>query len=199
MTSRDVYFFGNACAFSSRKAVSVPTSVIGGLGVPRRPAILLCALFPPFLFFFCSLPDVMQSNTSSTSSLGRIQPSKVEQQCVPGERRAFLRGVVMVTGTFANGSPFFFWTFFEYDEGHSCIWLHPECAAMAQSAGLLVCLWSRSLLQEEQTQWTSFATSSGNACFPEILSREVQWKVVVVVQPSLSFSIDRSTVGLIFR
>ena len=27
MTSRDVYFFGNACAFSSRKAVSVPTSV----------------------------------------------------------------------------------------------------------------------------------------------------------------------------
>ena len=41
MTSRDVYFFGNACAFSSRKAVSVPTSVIGGLGAPWRPAILL--------------------------------------------------------------------------------------------------------------------------------------------------------------
>ena len=41
MTSRDVYFFGNACAFSSRKAVSGPTSVIGGLGAPRRPAILL--------------------------------------------------------------------------------------------------------------------------------------------------------------
>ena len=42
MTSRDVYFFGNACAFSSRKAgnVSVPTSVIGGLGAPWRPAIL---------------------------------------------------------------------------------------------------------------------------------------------------------------
>ena len=33
-------FFGNACAFSSRKAVSVPTSVIGGMGAPRRPAIL---------------------------------------------------------------------------------------------------------------------------------------------------------------
>ena len=41
MTSRDVYFFGNAFAFSSRKAVSVPTSVIGGLGAPWRPAILL--------------------------------------------------------------------------------------------------------------------------------------------------------------
>ena len=41
MTSRDVYFSGNACAFSSRKAVSVPTSVIGGLGAPWRPAILL--------------------------------------------------------------------------------------------------------------------------------------------------------------
>ena len=41
MTSRDVYFFENACAFSSRKAVSVPTSVIGGLGAPWRPAILL--------------------------------------------------------------------------------------------------------------------------------------------------------------
>ena len=41
MTSRDVYFFGNACAFSSRKAVSVPSSVIGGLGAPWRPAILL--------------------------------------------------------------------------------------------------------------------------------------------------------------
>ena len=41
MTSRDVYFFGNACAFLSRKAVSVPTSVIGGLGSPWRPAILL--------------------------------------------------------------------------------------------------------------------------------------------------------------
>ena len=40
MTSRDVYFFGNACAFSSRKAVLVPTSVIGGLGAPWRPAIL---------------------------------------------------------------------------------------------------------------------------------------------------------------
>ena len=40
MTSRDVYFFGNACAFSSRKAVSVPTSVMGGLGAPWRPAIL---------------------------------------------------------------------------------------------------------------------------------------------------------------
>ena len=40
MTSRDVYFFGNACAFSSRKAVSVPSSVIGGLGAPWRPAIL---------------------------------------------------------------------------------------------------------------------------------------------------------------
>ena len=42
MTSRDVYFLGNACAFSSRKAVSVPTSVIciGGLGAPWRPAIL---------------------------------------------------------------------------------------------------------------------------------------------------------------
>ena len=40
MISRDVYFFGNACAFSSRKAVSVPTSVIGGLGAPWRPAIL---------------------------------------------------------------------------------------------------------------------------------------------------------------
>ena len=40
MTSRDVYFFGNACAFSSRKAVSVPTSVIGGLGAPWRPANL---------------------------------------------------------------------------------------------------------------------------------------------------------------
>ena len=40
MTSRDVYFFGNACAFSSGKAVSVPTSVIGGLGTPWRPAIL---------------------------------------------------------------------------------------------------------------------------------------------------------------
>ena len=40
MTSRDVYFFGNACAFSSRKAVSVPTSVIAGLGAPWRPAIL---------------------------------------------------------------------------------------------------------------------------------------------------------------
>ena len=40
MTSRDVYFFGNACAFSSRKVVSVPTSVIGGLGSPWRPAIL---------------------------------------------------------------------------------------------------------------------------------------------------------------
>ena len=39
MTSRDVYFFGNACAFC-RKAVSVPTSVIGGLGAPWRPAIL---------------------------------------------------------------------------------------------------------------------------------------------------------------
>ena len=36
MTSRDVYFLGNACAFSSRKAVSVPTSVIGGLGAPWR-------------------------------------------------------------------------------------------------------------------------------------------------------------------
>ena len=33
MTSRDVYFFGNACAFSSREAVSEPTSVIG----LRRP------------------------------------------------------------------------------------------------------------------------------------------------------------------
>ena len=33
LTSRDVYFSGNACAFSSRKAVSVPTSVIGGLGL----------------------------------------------------------------------------------------------------------------------------------------------------------------------
>ena len=32
MTSRDVYFFGNACAFSSRKAVSVPTP-----GCHRRP------------------------------------------------------------------------------------------------------------------------------------------------------------------
>ena len=41
MTSRDVYFFGNACAFSSRKAVSVPPSVIGGLGAPWRTAILL--------------------------------------------------------------------------------------------------------------------------------------------------------------
>ena len=41
LTSRDVYFFGNACAFSSRKAVSVPTSVLGGLGAPRRPANLL--------------------------------------------------------------------------------------------------------------------------------------------------------------
>ena len=41
MTSRDVSFFGNASAFSSRKAVSVPTSVIGGLGIPRRPATLL--------------------------------------------------------------------------------------------------------------------------------------------------------------
>ena len=40
MTSRDVYFFGNACAFSSRKAVSVPTSVIGGLGAPWRSANL---------------------------------------------------------------------------------------------------------------------------------------------------------------
>ena len=40
MTSRDVYFFGNACAFSGRKAVSVPTSVIGGLGAPWQPAIL---------------------------------------------------------------------------------------------------------------------------------------------------------------
>ena len=40
MTSRDIYFFGNACAFSSRKAVSMPTSVIGGLGAPWRPAIL---------------------------------------------------------------------------------------------------------------------------------------------------------------
>ena len=37
----EVYFFGNACAFSRRKAVSVPTSVIGGLGAPWRPAILL--------------------------------------------------------------------------------------------------------------------------------------------------------------
>ena len=47
MTSRDVYFFGNACAFSSRKAVSVPTSVIGGLGAPWRPAIVgvvLCSV-----------------------------------------------------------------------------------------------------------------------------------------------------------
>ena len=43
MTSRDVYFFGNACAFSSRKAVSVPTSVIGGLGAPWRSANLLDA------------------------------------------------------------------------------------------------------------------------------------------------------------
>ena len=41
MTSRDVYFFGNACAFSSGKAVSVLTSVIGGLGAPWRSANLL--------------------------------------------------------------------------------------------------------------------------------------------------------------
>ena len=45
MTSREVYFFGNACAFSSWKAVSVPTSVIGGLGAPWRPAILFIFLF----------------------------------------------------------------------------------------------------------------------------------------------------------
>ena len=46
MTSRDVYFFGNACAFSSRKAVSVPTSVIGGLGAPWRSANLYMIRFP---------------------------------------------------------------------------------------------------------------------------------------------------------
>ena len=74
--------FRKCLRWSSRKAVSVPTSVIGGLGAPQRPAILfLWYVFTSYLSWFKSvILPVCKDHFFTTCSLMQLPCPKHQHQ-----------------------------------------------------------------------------------------------------------------------